>query len=405
MTRSQIKDVIWHCGKTMICAIQFWILSLLISNDFQDLLTIEGDAAPTFDFILLLYPAILIGFFVALWRYYDTIDDRSFNKVCKAEVPPKFLEDPAYLAGIGLTALTVSPSLAMAFRPFYRALGAGYGATAAAILSALVVTAGGSALRIARLNQLWILQSKIPHAKPPSIPGRICYAVFYFIALLLIAGGILIGVAVATMIVIGLFVPLLIITGVILLLLFVVLPALNCIPRRKFMQSLRKMQERGKISVTVHGHPYLSLFIGRVPFGLTITHVPHPDSQSPEPVTYLATFANCLRRREVVILCNHNVYQFMYSLKFNHVTRFARMGADQAQSRRVSLPGAAWFTNHSFDFPEGEGQPILLIDHTPVTLAVRSELDNELFQLDNASSVFGYTVYGKNAFLRLLERL
>ena len=91
MTRAQTKDVIWHSGKTLLCAIQFWILFLLTFADFQ---VVSGT---------ILYPAILIGFFVVLWRYYDTIDDRSFNKVCKAETPPKFLEDPAYLAGISQT--------------------------------------------------------------------------------------------------------------------------------------------------------------------------------------------------------------------------------------------------------------------------------------------------------------
>ena len=392
MTKDQIKDVIWHCGKTMLCAIQFWILFLFLYPDFE---IISGS---------ILYPAILTGFFVVLWRYYDTIDDRSFNKVRKAETPPKFLADPAYLAGIGLTALTVTPALVVSFHSLYLQLGAGSGAMAVAILSALVITVGGSALRIWRLNNLWIIQSKLPHAKPPSVPGRIFYAVAFFVALLLISRGLLIGLALATMILIGCFVPLLVIAGVLLLLFYVVLPACNCSPRRKFLLRLMQLQKQGKISMEIHGHPYLSLFIERVPFGLTITNIPHPDSKNPDPVTYHVTFANCMRRREVVILCNQNIYQFMYSLKFNHVTRFARMGADKAQSRGVSLPGAAWFTNHSFDFPEGEGQRVLLIDHSPVILAVRSELDNNLFELDNASSVFGYTVYSKNAFLRLLER-
>ena len=392
MTKDQIKDVIWHCGKTMLCAIQFWILFLFMRPDFE---IISGS---------ILYPAILTGFFVVLWRYYDTIDDRSFNKVCKAETPPKFLEDPAYLAGIGLTALTVTPALVVSFRPFYQSLGASTGSMAISLLSALIVTVGGSALRISSLNRLWVIQSKLPHAKPPSTPLRVFYAVAFFVALLLISRGLLIGLALASMILIGCFVPLLVIAGVLLLLFYVVLPTCNCRPRRKFLLRLMQLQKQGKISMEIHGHPYLSLFLTRVPFGLTIIDIPHPDSPAKEPTTYRVTFANCMRRREVVILCDHRIYQFMYSLKFNHVTRFARMGADKAQSRKVSLPGAAWFTNHTFDFPEGEGSPILLIDHTPATLAVRSELDNDLFELDNASSIFGYTVYSKNAFLRLLER-
>ena len=82
------------------------------------------------------------------------------------------------------------------------------------------------------------------------------------------------------------------------------------------------------------------------------------------------------------------------------------MGADKRGARTVSLPGMVRFTNHSFDFPDGEGDAVLLIDRVPTVLAVRDEHNsNNLFELDNASSVFGYTVYAKNAFLNLLERI
>jgi hypothetical protein len=82
------------------------------------------------------------------------------------------------------------------------------------------------------------------------------------------------------------------------------------------------------------------------------------------------------------------------------------MGADKIGSRGVSLPGLARCTNHSFDFPEGEGEAVLLIDRVPAVLAIRDEHNSDnLFELDNASQAFGYTVYAKNSFLNLLERV
>ena len=407
MKRSQTKDMIWHIGKTLLCAIQFWILAYPIrSESVESLQAFEGEVSALATFAHLAYPAIIAALFFILWGYYDNIDDRSFNRVRQASEPPKFLRTPAYLLGIVLTTLAVTPILTSAFRPFFYYIGLGAGAGVASVFTALVITAGGSVLRVSRLNNVWVIQSKMPVAKPPSIPGRIFYAVVFFVALLLISNAVVIGVFLLGMILLSLFViPALIVAGLILLWCFVILPALNIPARRKFMQRLQRLRDQGKISAEIHGHPYLSLFIGLIPFGLTITDVPHPDTKVQIETTYRVTFANCKRRREMVILCEHQIYQFVYSLKFSHVTRFSRMGANKAGVRTVAIPGMSWFTNHSFDFPEGEGKRILLIDPTPTVLAIRGERGGELFELDNASEIYGYTVYGKNSFLNLLERM
>ena len=406
MTRSQIKDMIWHGGKTLLCAIQFWILFLLVKADFSTFLEPNQEEFSLFGVLTyFFFPAVVVALFVALWRYYDTVDDRSFNKVREAAEPPHFLHDPAYLLGIALTALTVTPALTMALRPLFQYLRLGAWATAVALLTALAITVGGSALRVSNLNKTWIIQSKMYYPKPPSTPLRIFYAAVYFVALLLISKGLGVGIFVAFAVLIQFWIPLLAIMGAICLWCFAILPLLNIPARRKFMLRLQELQKQGKVSVEIHGHPYLSLFFEFVPFGLTVTVTPHPDAKEQKETTYKATFANCKRRREIVILCEGNVYQFVYSLKFSHVDRFSRMGADNARVRTVSLPGMTRFTNHTFDFPEGEGERILLIDRSPTVLAVRNVTGSDLFELDNASQVFGYTVYVKNAFINLLTRM
>ena len=406
MTRSQTKDIIRHIFKTLICALQFLILALIVKNNFTSLLQLyEGEADTMATFAHLFYPAVTAALFFVLWHYYDTIDDRSFDRVCKAPETPKFLHDPAYVLAIVLTVLTVTPLLTMSFVPLFRYLRFGSGATAVSILSALAVAAGGSVLRVSRLNYVWSIQKNLPHSKKsPSAAWRIFCAAAFFVALFLIIRVIDVVAFIFSAILLSFIIPILIIAGLFLLWCFVILPALNIPARRKFMLRLKQLQDEGKLTAEIHGHPYLSLFFERVPFGLTVTNIPHPEAKVQQETVYKAAFANCKRRRELVVICEHNIYQFMYSLKFNHVTRHARMGADKAGVRAVSVPGMSWFTNHSFTFPEGEGERVLLIDSPPTILAVRDEGHSGLFELDNASRVFGYTVYGKNAFLNVMER-
>jgi hypothetical protein len=120
-------------------------------------------------------------------------------------------------------------------------------------------------------------------------------------------------------------------------------------------------------------------------------------------------FANCHRRRLTVILCENQIYQFMYSIniRFMRTMRggLGMMGMAGVHGvRTFSLPTASWFISHSFDFPEGEGERILLVDPAPHILCLRGTRNGEYFPLDNASQLFDYTVYGKNSFVNMLER-
>ena len=106
----------------------------------------------------------------------------------------------------------------------------------------------------------------------------------------------------------------------------------------------------------------------------------------------------------MVVLCDNNVYRFVYSIQFRTIAQQNWGGLSVASSRIVSMPVASFYTNHSFDFPEGEGKRILLVDPAPRVLCMHGFREGEMVALDNASEVFGYTVYGKRSFLNLLER-
>ena len=410
MKTTNKRDLLWQIGKTLVCAIQFWILfALLKAVALEWMETVDEEFNAWNTLCNLAYPVMTAILMFVLWGYYDDIDDRSFNQVCRAAETPRFLRDPAWILGIALTTLATAPALYTAFLPLCRYCRMGSGAGAVSLLAALIVSAGGSALRVRRLNYVWSVQKNLPGKKPPSIPLRVFYAVVFFVVLILIIRAVATAFMVLSLIIVGLIGYVLLVLGLILAWCYLILPAINVPARRKLMRRLESLQAEGKLTMEIHGHPYLSLFFEVVPFGLTITARPHSDAKEAAEAVFLVTFANCKRRRETVILCEHNIYQFVYSLKFSHVTRFSRMGADKALVRTVSLPGMTRFTNHTFDFPEdhpeGSGKHILLVDPTPTVLAVRNMGRDELYELDNASEVFGYTVYGKNSFVNLLERM
>ena len=355
------------------------------------------------------YPLFTVIFFFALWHYYDEIDDRSFRQFCQAEETPRLLRDRAYMLAIVLTALTATPILARPFRSFFQHLGLQGGwAPALSLLIALLIAAGGSLIRIKHLNSRWEILKKLPHPeKTPSLTKRIFYAALFFVSLLLLARFVFLAVFFATFVLTVsrvLVIPTLVIAVLLFLWYSVIRPLRNVRARRKFLVRLQKLQAKGALTVSLHGHPYLSILSQRFGFGLTVVDTPHPDSKNRENTTYQVTFVHCRRRRYLIILCEPNIYQFVYSLQFNMITRFSRMGAVNAGNQTVPMPGFAKLKSHSFDFPEGEGERVLLIDPPPIILAIRNENNHNLIEIDNASKVYGYSVYGKNAFINMLER-
>ena len=423
LTKTQWKDIAWHGGKALLCALQLLIFSAITKNSVGNLLSFlytelivrEGDLAEVF--LSLIVPATVIALFVVVWRYYDNIDDRSFTRFCDVykdeTAAPNLLRDPAYLVGFALTVLCATPIITATLLPSLRYTGMRGGeCTAVGAAASLILTAGLSLLRLRRRAKVWIIQKDLlTSSKKTRLWKRIVYAVIFFAATyVLIFAGYSTLIPVWGLFFIGIFrllwKPILLIGSVLFLWLFVIRSIRRMIDRRKFLKRLAKMRDRGELSYEIHGSPYLSVLSNRLEFGLTIVDEPHPDSRSRRKgtVTYKVAFANCRYRRGMVILCPNNLYRFVYSINFRTIASHNWGGLSVASSQIVSMPVASFHTNHSFDFPEGEGKKILLMDPAPRMLCMYGYREGELMTLDNASEVFGYTVYGKNSFVNLLER-
>lgn len=418
MSKSQYKDVLWHSAKALLCSLQLWLLSLVVRSATAQLLefllrehAIVDEQAPLLSIVP---PVAILALFFALAWYYDSIDDRSFNRFCDAPEIPVLLRDYGFVSEIALTLLTATPILtASLYIPFlYLGLRVGE-AIAVAILISTVIIGGYSVLRVKRLQDTWEIQKDLRtgNEKTPRVIKRVIYAIIFYISLYLLVVVCLSVLPVwgAFFVALGklLMIPCLVVAGGLFLWLVVINGLRQLSARHKFMRRLRRLRDKGELSFEVHGHPYLSVFSTRVFFGLTIVDAPHPDGRKRTDTTYKIAFANCKRRRFTVVLCDRNIYQFVYTLQFSQISRFGRMGAAAGShaGRIISVPGASWYSSHAFEFPEGEGERILLVDPTPHILALHGQRAGELQELDNDSKVFGYTVYGKNSFLNLLERI
>lgn len=420
-TKTRIKDILWHSVKALLCSLQLLALHVvtmksvgnLMSFLYVDLVIRKGSTA---DILLsFIHPLTVVILFVVLWHYYDNVDDRSFRRFCdtykEESTAPNLLKDPAYLAGLAVTLVGATAVITFSLVPALRNTGIGEPLCyAVGISSALLLVAGISLLRIHRRAKLWYNQRNMPvDTEKARIGRRIFYAAVLFAAVsLLILMGFTILIPFIGSLVLGiirlLWKPILFIGTILFLWLFVYRSIRRIADRRKFLKRLDQLQERGELSYEIHGSPYLSVFWERIAFGLTITDVPYPGSKRKAPVTYQVAFANCKYRRGMVILCDNNVFRFVISFNFRTIAQHNWGGLSVASSSIVSMPIASFCTNHSFDFPEGEGKRILLMDPAPRILCMYGFREGELITLDNGSEVFGYTVYGKNSFANLLER-
>ena len=421
LTKARITDVIWHSVKALLCSLQLLALHAVTMTSignlmnflYVDLVVRKGSTA---DILLsFMHPLMVVILFAVWWHYYDTIDDRSFRRfrdTYKEESEaPNLLRDPAYLAGLAVTVACATPVITFALVPALRNTGLENTLCYAAGVSAsLLLTAGISLLRIRRRSKLWYKQRNLPEdTEKTRLGSRIFYAVLLLVSVLLaIPLGFTILIPFLGSLILGiirlLWKPILFIGGILFLWLFVIRSIRRIADRRRFLKRLDQLQERGELSYEIHGSPYLSVFWERIVFGITITDLPHQSNKRKTPVTYQVAFANCRYRRGMVILCEDNVFRFVISFNFRTIAQHNWGGLSVASSSIVSMPLASFCTNHSFDFPEGEGKRILLVDPAPRMLCMYGFREGELITLDNGSEIFGYTVYGKNSFVNLLER-
>ena len=421
-SKTSYKDILWHVGKSLLCALQLLAfhavtmksVKTLMDFLYLELIILEGDVAESL--LAFLQPLTVAVLFIVLWRYYDTIDDRSFNRFCavyKDETKaPNLLREPAYAAGLAVTTLCATPILSKSLIPALGYTGMRPAeCTAVGIAVSILLVVGLSLLRIRSCAKVWVIQKDLRTGNEQTkILKRVFYAAVFFAALyLLIYAGYSTLVPTLGSLILGLirllWKPILIIGGILFLWLFVIRSIRRMLDRRKFLKKLRHLRERGELSYEIHGSPYLSvIFPERVMFGLTVVDAPHPDGKRRRDITYKVAFANCKYRRGMVILCPNNIFRFVYSINFRTIAAHNWGGLSVASARIVSMPVGSFFTNHTFEFPEGEGKRILLMDPAPRVLCMHGYREGEYITLDNDSEVFGYTVYGKSSFVNLLER-
>lgn len=425
-TKTQTKDILWHSAKALLCAAQLYILDMVTAYSLNDLMRFlimeliitEGSVAQAL--LSLIRPAVVLLLVFVLWRYYDNIDDYSFNRFCATykdtTQAPNLLKDPAYAAGMILTILSATPILSVSVIRALHHTGLRNGeCMAVGIAISLLAVAGISLLRIKHRAEVWIVQKDLRTGNEKTrgvrhIIRRILYALVYFAALCaLVFLGCSTLVPVWGSFILGvlrlLWKPILLIASILFIWLFVIRSIRHIADRRKFLQRLQRMSGRGELSYQIHGHPYLSVLFSWVNFSLTITDAPHPSGRRKKDATYQVAVANCKYRRGMVILCDKNIYRFVvFALNFRTLAQHNWGGLSVASTQIVTMPIGAIYTNHTFAFPEGEGERILLVDPAPRVLCMYGQREGEMIGLDNASKVFGYTVYGKNSFVNMLER-
>ena len=84
---------------------------------------------------------------------------------------------------------------------------------------------------------------------------------------------------------------------------------------------------------------------------------------------------------------------------------FGRFGIDKFAEVKVANLSTGMKQKVSLVISVVHDPDIIIFDEPTNGLDVRNVTGTDLFELDNASQVFGYTVYVKNAFINLLTRM
>ncbi len=278
-----------------------------------------------------------------------------------------------------------------------------------------VVFGGFRLWRIFALNNTW--RKQIDLVKPgqkkyASLITRILQAIAMLVGLGLICyyGGGVYALIVAGVFVFNLAVnfaldfPLL---TVVLLIAFIVLLMLGrvrvLLRWKKFFKNMKKAKKAGEIDYAVEGNPYLAAMFPRLYVGLVVTDL---QRYKGEPVTYRVAICNVKTRREAVILCDDYTIQVRHQINLRMGGRtLAIAAAAENTDGRTGHSLFQWYTTTSIEFPEGEGERILLVDPAPTKLYLRAGQTERLQEMDNGSRAYDYTVWTKNAFFKTLERM
>ncbi len=405
------KDYIWHTIKAILCAVVLGFCVPAARTAVGQSVSNPTTEQRQIPFLWLLAVLTQVLIYLAIQRYFNKNDDYAFDRFCEPETCPELLRERPYQVALGITTASAAVLLWPGMGSLVRAIFPGMIPVVSQLI-ALPVVLGIAFLvpfwDLRSLSYVWSVQKSLrrPTDKPMGQIKRALLAAVFCVAMWMVS---VLGPVFAIMF--AAFIPAIYtVAKVPVFLLAVALVIFRIIrfvgrirDRKKFIARLQSLQEKGELTYTVHGHPYLSLFSRRVEYALTITDNPHPEAKRPEIITYKVAIANCNRRRMTVVLCPDNVFQFVYSFKIRAIGSIGTIG--MGNTSLINIPLLSIFRSHSFDFPEGEGKRILLVDPAPHTLCMRGFREGEFITLDNASEQFGYTVFGKHAFLTLLERI
>lgn len=373
--------------------ILYWVQSPFpdaLFSSFEDLFVVQLP-----DFLgPLLMTVLLFVYSWVLWGYLDRNDEEDL--AATVENPPRHLLLRApylvsfafslgqgiFLSGIFSRAIPVLPP-------------------SAAYAAAILLTLGLRALEL-HLHLYWqVAEGRLGDARiVPSLARRIIngglvlfslavfYPAFHFIVVLftsafrVLAVEMLYGVLFLLLVGVGIF-------------LGTVLGKLS--RRRKFLKLLHRLENEGRITVDVDGHPYLSALSHRFLFDLTV--------KTKSGKTYLCSFLSgkgrftplVLQRRSAVFVCGIHV-------RTKFVTHRGMAGDGLSRSgKKQDAALFEYFSVWELTFPEGEGQRVVVIDKPPVSVSVE-DADSHVRFLDNGDSVFDYRVYTKTAFFNHLDR-
>ena len=149
LTKTRIKDILWHGCKALLCTAQLWVFHLvtmksvgnLMSFLYTELVVREGEPAEVL--LSLIHPVTLILLFFFLWRYYDNVDDRSFNQFCETykdrSEAPNLLKEIPYAVGLAVTVLGATPVISASLIPALKFTGMRQGECAAVATAAALV--------------------------------------------------------------------------------------------------------------------------------------------------------------------------------------------------------------------------------------------------------------------------
>lgn len=171
---------------------------------------------------------------------------------------------------------------------------------------------------------------------------------------------------------------------------------------RKFFKRLKVAKKKGEITYEIQGNPYLSALFPKIYAGIKITDL---QRYKGDAVTYLVAICNVKSRREAVVLCDEYRAQIRHQINLRLGGRALAIAASAENTDGGTGHSLfQWYTTVGLEFPEGEGERILLVDPAPTKLYLRAGQTERLQELDNGSRVYDYTVYTKNAFFNVIDR-